>query len=91
MDIAQQLRAVRSLKGLSQRDVSEMTGIPQAQISRIESGAVDLRLSTLVELSRALGHELTLVPRAALPAVRGIASGATPDRPQRSHRLDDDG
>lgn len=49
-----------------------MAGVPQAQISRFERGAVDLRLSSLVSLARALDLELELVPRNALPAVQSI-------------------
>lgn len=72
------LRAARSNRGLSQRALSEASGVPQAQISRIEKGAVDLRLSSLVALARALDMELTLVPRNALPAVRSIVRSGEP-------------
>ena len=58
--------------GLSQRDLSTKSGVPQAQISKFENGAVDLRLSSLVALFRALGLELELVPRKSVPAVQSI-------------------
>ena len=70
--IAGSLKAVRERKGLSQRALSAKAGIPQSHFSKIENGAVDLRLSSLVELARALDLELTLVPRKKLPAVRVI-------------------
>ncbi|NVN38867.1 helix-turn-helix domain-containing protein, partial [Komagataeibacter swingsii] len=44
--IAERLQAARKTKGLSQRELSELAGVPQAQISRIEAGTVDLRLSS---------------------------------------------
>lgn len=72
-DIAERLQAARQAKGLSQRDLSALAGVPQAQISRIEAGAVDLRLSSLVALANALDLELALVPRKAVPAVRSLS------------------
>lgn len=76
VDIAERLQAARKAKGLSQRELSDLAGVPQAQISRIEAGTVDLRLSSLVALAHALDLELTLVPRKAVPAVRSISRDA---------------
>lgn len=70
--IAQALKAARETKGLSQRALSGLAGMPQSHISRIESGGVDLRVSSLVELARVLDLELTLVPRRSLSAVNSI-------------------
>ena len=70
--IAESLKAARERKGLSQRALGAKAGVPQSHISKIENGAVDLRLSSLVELARVLDLELTLVPRTKLPAVRAI-------------------
>ena len=50
--IARTIKAARETKGLSQRALSEKAGVPQSHISKIESGAVDLRVSSLVELGR---------------------------------------
>ncbi|RWB72378.1 MAG: helix-turn-helix domain-containing protein [Mesorhizobium sp.] len=75
--ILQTLRSAREQSGLSQRDLSARIGVPQSHISKIESGATDLRLSSLIELARALDHELVLVPRKALAAVEAIVSNAT--------------
>jgi len=72
-DIAEKLKATREAKGFSQRKLSQLAGVPQGHISKIESGNVDLRVSSLIELTRALGLELTLVPRNTLPAVNTIA------------------
>ncbi|MFN2355612.1 MAG: helix-turn-helix domain-containing protein [Desulfopila sp.] len=66
------LKAARREKNLSQRSLSRKTGIQQNQISRIESGQADLRVSTLVELARSLDLEVVLIPRALLPAVNSI-------------------
>ena len=56
------LKSAHQEKNLSQRALSRKTGIPQTQISRIESGQADLRVSTLVELARSLELELVLIP-----------------------------
>ncbi|MCY3671806.1 MAG: helix-turn-helix transcriptional regulator [Alphaproteobacteria bacterium] len=70
--IARTLRRAREARGLSQRALGARTGIPQSHISKIEKGAVDLRVSSLVELARVLDLELELVVRKALPAVHAI-------------------
>ena len=70
--IATALKEARERKGLSQRALSAKAGVPQSHISKIESGAVDLRLSSLVALARVLGLELALVPRKTVPAVQAI-------------------
>lgn len=44
------LRRLRQLKGLSLADVYEITGISRAQISRIENGKSDPRMSTVTQL-----------------------------------------
>ena len=71
--MARDLKAARKAKGLSQRALSNLVGVPQSHISRIETGGVDLRLSSLVEIARALDLDVTLVPRNKLSAVRSIA------------------
>lgn len=85
------LKTARERQGISQRRLGELVGMPQAHISKIENGTVDLRVSSLVALARGLGLELVLVPRRALPAVRSLARGLgdadeTESRP--AYRLD---
>lgn len=63
--IADQIREAREAKGLSQRVLSQKVGIPQSHISKIENGAVNLQLSSLIELARALDLELMLIPKQA--------------------------
>jgi len=77
--IAKTLRKARENKGLSQRALSKKGGVPQSHISKIESGAVDLRLSSLIELARVLDLELALVPRKAVPAVQSIVRSSVSD------------
>lgn len=74
--IARSLRRARHAKGLSQRELSVDSVVPQGHISKIENVAVDLRVSSLVALARALDLEVVLVPRGSVPAVRSISAGA---------------
>ena len=92
--VARALRRAREGKGLSQRALSTASGVPQGHISKIEAGTVDLRLSSLIELARALDLELMLVPRHAVTAARMIIRVSESDlsaRPAYSLDEDDDG
>lgn len=71
------IKDARARKGFSQRELSANSGVPQAQISKFENGSVDLRISSLVALVRALDLELELVPRKAVPAVKSIVRSTT--------------
>jgi len=75
------LRAARLSKGMSQSELSRLARVPQAQISRIEAGNVDIRLSSLTSLAHALDIEITLVPREATPAVQSITRQISQLRP----------
>jgi transcriptional regulator with XRE-family HTH domain len=59
----EKLIAARKKRGLSQIEFGKMAGLPQSYISSIENGKRDIRLSTLIELSRLLGLELIIAPR----------------------------
>ena len=60
--IARILQEARTSQRLSQRELGQRSGLTQAQISRIENGEVDLRLSSLIALVDVLGLELILRP-----------------------------
>ena len=97
--IARELRKAREEKGLSQRELGRKAGVPQGHISKIENCAVDLRVSSLVALARALDLELALVPRKSLPAVKSLVRGSFADAfpdiklqvPQPLYSLDEEG
>ena len=92
-EIAAGLKAARLAKGLTQKELGCRVGMPQSHISKIESGGVDLQLSSLTELSRALDLEVTLVPRAAVLALktvlRTVASSTRPPQVP-AYRLKED-
>ena len=89
--IATALKAAREEQGLSQRELGRRAGFPQAHISNIESGSVDLKVSSLIEIARALGLELMLVPRPHVPGVQALTGGsgrAAPAGAQRTPKSD---
>jgi transcriptional regulator with XRE-family HTH domain len=53
--IGLRLRALREDKNLNQRDVAKSVGMSAPQLSKIESGSLDLRVSTVQSLLRAMG------------------------------------
>jgi transcriptional regulator with XRE-family HTH domain len=61
LELAGKLMAARARKGLSQRELSEITGIPQKTISRIENGKDVPQLQTLFKLFKVLDLELKVV------------------------------
>jgi transcriptional regulator with XRE-family HTH domain len=74
--VTRALKAARNAKALSQRGLAQLAGVPQSYVSRVERGAIDLRLSSLIEIARALDLELTLVPRKAAQAFKSFAKPA---------------
>lgn len=62
-DIARQLSALRRKRGLSQVQLSRLSGLDQRRISAVERASVDPRLETLLALAAALGAQIAIVPR----------------------------
>ena len=79
LKIGKTLKQARTTKGLSQAALAKLAGVPQSHISKIETSGVDLRLSSLAEIARALDLELMLVPRKVVPATRSLIRQAQPD------------
>lgn len=50
----QNLRRIRTEKGLSQRELSSLSGVDNAEISRMENGQVNVSLNTVAQLADAL-------------------------------------
>jgi transcriptional regulator with XRE-family HTH domain len=79
-EIIEAIKNARKAKGLSQTSFGELIGVPQSHISKIEKGSVDIKLSSLIQITRALDLEVKLVPKRALPAVESIVAGFPRDR-----------
>lgn len=61
-DIIQELVRARKSRKLTQKDLSVLTGVTQADISRIESGTRNPSLRLIKRLAKGVGMELKLVP-----------------------------
>jgi transcriptional regulator with XRE-family HTH domain len=80
------LRDRRRKVGLSQAKVATLTGKTQSQIARLENGLSDPRFSSVVEVSRALGTEVVLVPIRLLTAVNHLFDKHDPNPTGLSRR-----
>lgn len=58
--IGDKIRMTRISRRLSQRDLSELTGITVAAICKIERGETDAKISTLAVLRSALALDITI-------------------------------
>ena len=70
--ISNVLREARLRKRLSQQELARKLGLRQRQISDLERAAIDSRLSTIQNVSRALDLELMLIPRHLISAVEAL-------------------
>jgi len=52
----------RQERGLTQKQLEEMSGVKQPIIARLEKGTTDPQLSTLLKVLAPLGKTLTIVP-----------------------------
>lgn len=52
----------REAKGLSQRDLAELSGVKQPAIARIESMKSTPQIDTLIKVLMPLGYTLAIVP-----------------------------
>ena len=85
-NLTQILREARLTGGDSQKELAERAGLGQNRLALIETGEVDLRASTLIQLARALDFELVLVPRRLLPAVQSLTVSIHKSDQQTEHR-----
>ena len=62
VSVGESVRIIRELQGLSQTELSKMTGIPQSTISAIENDRVNLGVERAKVIARALKcHPAVLV------------------------------
>ena len=62
--IAEQVTEQRKARGLSQKELAELTGTTQSAIARLESGGRPPRIDTLLRIAEALDCELIVELRA---------------------------
>ena len=56
------LSKARKEKGLTQKKLSEMTGVRQSAISRLENGDTPNQIDTLIKLFAAMNMKMQVVP-----------------------------
>ena len=71
--LARELAEVRKAQGLTQAQLSERSGVPQSEISKIESGRANATELTLFKVVHAMGYTLRLEPL-VVPAKRPRAA-----------------
>ena len=79
-EIAEWLRHLREEKHLSQRELADRVNMTQSHISNIERGAVNLGVISLLEITRALEHEIMFIPREEIQTVKAVL--AAKNRPE---------
>ena len=73
--ISRQLHLARKAKHLTQQELGTRLGWAQGRISAIETGRLDPRLTSIVQMGRLLDQEVVLVPRSLLPTIQTLISG----------------
>ena len=73
-ELANRIYQGRCKRGLSQQALASASGIDQAEISRIERGASNPTMATVVRLLTALGLRVTFPRRTARAPSKGAAS-----------------
>lgn len=83
LNLIEALEQSRKTQGLTQDDLAKRAGTSRITVGRVEAG-FDPKLSTVYEMARALGLELTLVPKALAGEVQAFlrSGGRTLAQPQ---------
>lgn len=62
MSLQTELTAARKASGLTQQQLADKAGLNRNTVLRTETAEFDPRISTVVEMARALGMDVMLVP-----------------------------
>ncbi len=76
-DIGELFRRARFAAGLTQEQVADLAGLSRPRYRDVEKGTAAARATTLINVGRALGLEMMLIPQSIVPAVRAMMN--TPD------------
>lgn len=81
LEMGNLLKAARKELRLTQEQVAAMAGISRPRYREIEAGSTAARMTTLINIARALGLELRLIPQAMVPAVDALLQPHDDDLP----------
>ena len=59
--IGQRIKEIRTEKGITQRQLAEMTGLKQHHISRVEKGTYNTGINILANVATALGKRIDFI------------------------------
>jgi len=72
LEIGRLLKQARLAASLTQEQVASLAGISRPRYRDIETGTAAARATTLMNITRALGLEMMLIPQAMVPAVKSL-------------------
>lgn len=72
LEIGRLLKQARHAASLTQEQVADLAGISRPRYRDIETGAAAARANTLMNITRALGLEMMLIPQAMVPVVKSL-------------------
>jgi transcriptional regulator with XRE-family HTH domain len=72
LELGRVLKSARLALAMTQEQVADLAGISRARYRDIETGVAAGRATTLINIARALGLEMMLIPQAMVPAVRAM-------------------
>jgi transcriptional regulator with XRE-family HTH domain len=74
LEIGRLLKQARLAASLTQEQIAEMAGISRPRYRDIETGTAAARATTLINIARALGLEMMLIPQSMIPAIFAAAA-----------------
>jgi transcriptional regulator with XRE-family HTH domain len=72
LEIGRLLKQARLAASLTQEQTADMAGISRPRYRDIETGTAAARATTLMNIARALGLEMMLIPQSMVPAVNSL-------------------
>lgn len=87
--LADVLQTTRIARQLSQTALAARIGLRQRQISDLERGTVDARISTIQNVARALDLELMLIPRHLISTVEALQRTSAEGNQRPLYALDE--
>lgn len=81
LEIGHVLKTARLASAMTQEQVADLAGISRPRYRDIETGTAAARATTLINIARALGMEMMLIPQAAVSAVEALLRPHDDDDP----------
>jgi transcriptional regulator with XRE-family HTH domain len=72
LEIGRLLKKARLASAMTQEQVADLAGISRPRYRDIETGRAAARATTLMNIARALGLEMMLIPQAMIPAIEAL-------------------